>query len=84
MLQNVCKRNHLASARIQTVTDNLIVRIVCRSNIPQSSIVFRLFHMKFQQIEAIVDREIMPCILQIQGIEAGLGFFQSYFHFAGL
>ena len=40
--------------------------------------------MKFQQIEAIIDREIMPCILQIQGIEAGLGFFQSYFHFAGL
>ena len=40
--------------------------------------------MKFQQVKAVVDREIMPCVFQVQCIETGLCFFQGYFHFTGL
>ena len=40
--------------------------------------------MQFQQVEAIVHREIVSGITQVEGIEAGLRLFQGYLHFAGL
>ena len=48
MLQDIGKSNHLAPPRIQTISDNLIVRIIRRGNITQGTIVFRLFDMEFQ------------------------------------
>ena len=84
MLQDISKCDHLASSRIQTIPDYLVIRVVCRSDILQSTVIFRLFHMKFQQIKAVIDRKVMPCILQVQRIETGLSLFQSYFHLAGL
>ena len=40
--------------------------------------------MQFQQVEAVIDREIMAGIAQVESVEARLGFFQCNFHFTGL
>ena len=84
MLQDVGESDYLASTGIQTIADNLVVRIVGRGYIVQCSILFRLFHVQFQQVEAIVHREIVSGIAQIEGIETGLRLFQGYLHFTGL
>ena len=84
MLQNVGKSNHLASSGIKSVPYNLVVRVVSGSDVLQCSVVFRLFHMKFQQVETVVNREVVPDILHIQRVKASLRLFQGDFYFAGL
>ena len=66
MLQNIGKRDHFASARIQSIADHLIIRIISRSNVTQRTIFFRLFHMKFQQIESVINRKVFSCIFKIE------------------
>ena len=74
MLKNVGESNHLSSSRIDTITDNHIVWVVSRGYIIERTVGFGLFYRKFKQIKPIVEREVLPHILQVERIEAGLGF----------
>ena len=84
MLKDVGKGYQLAAAGINTIAYHHVVRIVGRSNKVQSSVGFGVFHMEFQQVKSIVEREVLSQVLQVEGIEAGLCFTQGNFHFAGL
>ena len=68
------KRNDFAPARIDTVAYHHIVRVVSRCYVLQRTIFLGFSHMKFQQIETIVDRKVIARILQIERIELCLGF----------
>ena len=84
MLKYVGESNHLSSSRIDTVADNHIVWVVSRSDIVERAIGFGFFYRKFKQIKSIVEREVLPHILQVERIEAGLSFAQCHLHLAGL
>ena len=45
MLKNIHKRQYLTPARIVTVTNNLIIRIVCRNNKLQRTVRIRVFQI---------------------------------------
>ena len=84
MLKDIGEGNDLTASRINTVPNHHIIRIVCRGNVLQSSILISLLHWKLQQIESIVQRKVFTLILQVKRIELCLGFTQGNFHFTGL
>src|SRR5574344_2024114 len=84
MLQYIRKRNHFTSARIESVTYHLIIRIKRRSDVLQRAVTFSLLHMTLQQVESVVNREVLSCILQIECIKTSLCFFQRNIQFTSL
>ena len=84
MLKDIGKSNQLTAARIDSVTDHHIIRIVGGSNIIEGTVIFGILYGKLQEIKSVIKREVMSVVLQVKRIETGLRFAQGYFHFTGL
>ena len=94
-LQNTCQREHivlenvgesdqLPSARIKSVAYHHVIRIISGSDEIERSVSLRILHMQLEQVESVVEREILPHILQVKRIEPCLRFTQGYLHLACL
>ena len=84
VLKDVGEGDDLASARIQAVADNLVVGVVGRGDVVERAVLFSFLDVELQQVEAVVDGEIVSRVAQVEGVEAGLRFFQREFQLAGL
>ena len=84
VLEDVGKGDELAPAGIDAVAYHHVIRVVGRGDEVQGAVGLGIFHMELQQVEAVVEREVLSQVLQVEGIEAGLGLAQGDFHLAGL
>ena len=84
MLKDVGKRDELPPSRIQAVAYHHVVWVISGGDEVERAVGFRILHVQLQKVESVVERKVLPHILQVEGIEAGLRLAQSNFHLAGL
>ena len=66
---------------MDSIIDDLIVRIESRCDIGKALVFYGILHPEFKNIKAIIHLEIIAHMLHIQRIELGLGVAQSQLGF---
>ena len=84
MLQDAREGDNLTASLINTITDNLVVGVIGRSNALQRLVLVSLLHTQVQNVKAIVYFEVVAHMRHVKCIETGLRFLESGIHFRSL
>ena len=85
ILQHSSVGNHLSAAFIESIADDLVVRVIGRDDVHHCAIIhICLLHAYILYIKAVIHFEILIGIVHVNGIKHGLGFLQSHVHLAHL
>ena len=84
VLKHAVEGDDLATVLIHPVVEHLVVGVEGGGNVLQRAVCHGILHPYLEDVETIVHLEILAHMLQVEGIELGLGLAQSFLQLGGL
>ena len=84
MLEDVGEGYQFPAAGIEPVADAPLHEVVGRCDVVERTVALSLLGVEAQEVEAVVDREFAPHVVEVDGEEAALRLLECQFDLAGL